>query len=27
VVLGQGSMPLALLDRVVDEDIEGARPC
>ena len=27
VILGQGSMPLALLDRVVDEEIERARPC
>ena len=27
LVLGQGSLPLALLDRVVDEEIEGARPC
>ena len=27
VILGQGSMPLALLDRVVDEEIERARAC
>ena len=27
VILGQGSLPLALLDRVVDEEIEGARAC
>ncbi|MGH8186567.1 MAG: DUF885 domain-containing protein, partial [Steroidobacteraceae bacterium] len=27
VILGQGSMPLALLDRVVDAEIDRARPC